>query len=80
MDYGFILFYFFCQRTEISICLNNLHPAIKYMFEKANVTQSDHSQPSEASNFLDTEGFYPLVILNNYAQLPFTYNCTSKTL
>ena len=50
------------------------------MLEKANVTQSDHSQPSEALTFLDTEGFYPLVIPHNYAQLPFTYKCTSKTL
>ena len=32
------------------------------MFEKANLIQSDHSQPPQVLNVLDTEVFYPLVI------------------
>ena len=38
-----------------STCLNNLHPAIKYTFEKAKLIQSDHSQPYQVLNFLDIE-------------------------
>ena len=38
-----------------STCLNNLHPAIKYMSEKAKLIQSDHSQPYQILNFLDIQ-------------------------
>ena len=38
-----------------SMCLNNLHPAIKYTFEKSKSIQSDHSQPYQVLNFLDIE-------------------------
>ena len=34
-------------------CLNNLHPAIKYMFKEAKLIQSDHSQPYQVLHFLD---------------------------
>ena len=38
-----------------STCLKNLHPAIKYTFEKTKLIQSDHSQPYQASNFYNIE-------------------------
>ena len=33
------------------------------MFEKANLIQSDHSQPSQVLNYLVIDVFYPLVVL-----------------
>ena len=38
-----------------STCLNNLHSAIRYTFEKAKLIQSYHSQPYQVLNFLDVE-------------------------
>ena len=38
-----------------SMCLNNLHPTIKYSLEKGKSIQSDHSQLHEVLNHLDIE-------------------------
>ena len=38
-----------------STCLNNLHPAIKYTFEKAKLIQSNHFQSYQILNYLDFE-------------------------
>ena len=51
-------FYFFGQNTQIlnvKTCLNNLHPTIKYTFKKAKLIQSNHSQPYQVLNFLESE-------------------------
>ena len=38
-----------------SVCLNNLHSAIKYIFEKAKLIQNEHWQPYQVLNFWDIE-------------------------
>ena len=38
-----------------SVCLNNLHLAVKYTFEKAKLIQNEHCQPYQVLNFWDIE-------------------------
>ena len=55
MDNGFIFLPKHLDFDYFSTRLNNLHPAIKYTFEKAKLIQSDHSQPYQVLNFLHIE-------------------------
>ena len=55
MDDGFTFWRKHLDFKYFSTCLNNLHPSIKYTFEKAKLTQSNHSEPYKVLNFLDIE-------------------------
>ena len=52
MDDGFIFWPKHLDFNSFSICLNNLHPAIKYTFEKAKVIV-ENSESCQVINFLD---------------------------
>ena len=51
MDDGFIFWPKHLDFNSFSICLNNLHPAIKYTFEKAKVIV-ENSEYCQVINFL----------------------------
>ena len=55
MDDGFIFWGRHPDFQSFSVCLNNLHPAIKYLFEKTKSIQTDHSQPYQVLNIMDIE-------------------------
>ena len=55
MDDGFTFWRKHLDFKYFSTCLNNLHPSIKYTFEKAKLIQSNHSEPYKVLNFLDIE-------------------------
>ena len=55
MDDGFIFWRKHLDFKYFSTCVNNLHPSIKYAFEKAKLIQSNHSEPYQVMNFLDIE-------------------------
>ena len=52
MDDGFVFWPKHLDLNSFSICLNNLHPAIKYTFEKAKVIV-ENSESCQVINFLD---------------------------
>ena len=52
MDDGFIVLPKHLDFNCFSICFNNLHPAIKYTFEKAKVIV-ENSDSCQVINFLD---------------------------
>ena len=52
MEDGFIFWPKHLDFNSFSICLNNLHPAIKYTFEKAKVIV-ENSACRQVINFLD---------------------------
>ena len=58
-----------------STCLNNLHPAIKYKFEKAKLIQSDRSQPYQVMHFLDIE----VILYSNNTVKTDIYNKDTNT-
>ena len=55
MDDGFIFSPKHLHLKYFSTCPSNLHPAIKYTFEKAKLILSDHSYPYQVLNFLNIE-------------------------
>ena len=59
MDGGFIFWPKYLDFNSFSICLNNLHPTIKYRFEKAKVIV-ENSESCQVINFLDV-----LVVLHS---------------
>ena len=55
MDDGFTFWRKHLDFKYFSTFLNNLHPSIKYTFEKAKLIQSNHSEAYKVLNFLDIE-------------------------
>ena len=55
MDDGFIFWPKHPDFKYFSTCLNNLHPSIKYTFDKAKLISSNPSQPYQVLNFLNIE-------------------------
>ena len=74
MDDSFIFWSKHLYFKFFSTCQSNIHPSIKYTFEKAKLIQSDYFQPCHVLNFLDIQ-----VILhsNNIIETDIYYKDTN---
>ena len=76
MDDGFLLWPSSFNFNDFCFCLNNLHPSIRFTFEKAEITTNEKGEELQILNFLDVK-----VILNKNTKIILTdiYYKTTNT-